>query len=188
MALSDILAAMEAEADAEVRRVADQEAGSVAEMRAATERDVAEIRARKRREVELPLRRERARRLNRALLAAQRAASRAREDLFQQALAEARSRLGQLRVGANYAYILRALASEALAQAGPDAVLRADPRDEQLIREMFPGRAVRFDLPTPGGVEAHAAGGRIVVVNTLEARLEKAESRLRQAIMPMLDG
>lgn len=188
MPLSDILAAIDAATAAEARRIEARAATAVAATAAEAERDAAAIRERRRREVEPTVVHERARRLNRARLAALRARSEAREALFAEALARARERLAHTRQTPEYPGVLASLVHEALAQLDGGATLRADPRDAALLADLAPGVTVSLDLDTWGGVEARTADGRVVVVNTLEARLAQAESQLRAAVMPLFDG
>jgi vacuolar-type H+-ATPase subunit E/Vma4 len=182
MALSDILEAMEAEADAELAQIARQEREGVAQIRESAGREIEALNEYRRQAGLAPLQRARARRLNRARQAAQAAAGRARDGLLREAFTVARSWLAELRANATYPAILRALALEALAQIEGDAVLHGDPRDEALLRVVGAGR-LRLDLTTLGGVEAHSPDGRIIVDNTLEARLSKSEPLLRHEIM-----
>jgi vacuolar-type H+-ATPase subunit E/Vma4 len=187
MALTHILAAIEAQVDAEIRQIEQRTAAATAQIRAAAADEAHAIGERYRRDVLAQLEHERARRLNRARLAALRATSRAREQLFADALAAARALLARARAGDGYAATLRALAEEALAQIDGEALLRADPRDEALLRALFPQARIAGDLETWGGVEARTLDGRIVVVNTLEARLEQAQDMLRPIVMPLLE-
>ena len=185
MALNDILAAMEAEVAAEIQQMAAQAAEVAEQSRLAAEADACAIMERHNRAALIPLERERARRLNRARLAALAATSRVHEQLLADALAGARMRLGALRDTPEYPAILRALAEEALAGVEGDAFLHADPRDARLLRELFPGLQVDGDMETLGGVEAHSLDGRIVVINTLEARLEQARPLLWRVVAPL---
>jgi vacuolar-type H+-ATPase subunit E/Vma4 len=182
MALIDILAAIEAEAGAELAQIARQAQEDVAQIRASARTEIDALSANRRQASLAPLARERARRLNRARLSAQRAAGRAREDLFREALDQAKSRLAELRASAAYPGILERLTREALAQLEGDAILRGDPRDADLLRAIGVDCPLLLDLSTLGGVEARSADGRIVVDNTLEARLLQSEPLLRQEL------
>jgi vacuolar-type H+-ATPase subunit E/Vma4 len=188
MALSDILAAMKAEVEAQIQGIAAQTRADVAQVRRAAEEETQAIRERHRQEMLAVLQHERARRLNRARLGAVRAVSAARENLFAESLAAARGRLSEIRAQPDYASLLRGLADEALAHIVGEAVLHADPRDEQILRAQFPDARLAFDLQTWGGVEARTSDERIVVVNTLEARLERADELLRQEVMPLFSA
>jgi vacuolar-type H+-ATPase subunit E/Vma4 len=188
MALADILSAIETEVTAEVEQINTQVAATVAHIRAAAEEEAHAIRERHRREALTPLLHERARRLNRARLAALRAQSQAREKLFADALEDARAHLANARASPDYPAVLHCLVEEALAQLDCDLLIRGDPRDEALLRAWFPHTQIVCDLRTWGGVEAQTIDGRIVVVNTLEARLEQAQELLRQTVMSLFDG
>jgi vacuolar-type H+-ATPase subunit E/Vma4 len=188
MALEDILNAMEREVEAEIKSLDEQSAATAFQVRRAAENDARVIRERHHREILVPLQQERARRLNRARLAALRATSRAREKLYVQALACARERLAGLRTDPDYSAILYALLEEALAEIRGDAVVRADPRDDPVLRSLharYPSARFESDLQTCGGVEARTPDGRIRVVNTVEGRLEQAQNLLRQKVMPL---
>ncbi len=187
MALADILRAMEGEAEAEIARQREQADAAVAQIHTEAETDARAIRERHRREVLVPLQEERARRLNRARLAALRATSRARERLFAEALACARESLALLRTDASYPQVLCALVQETLSQLDGPVVIRADPRDERILRELLPGAQLQFDLTNWGGIEARGLDGQITVTNTLEARLEQAQAQLRQQAMPLFE-
>jgi len=188
MALSDILAAMDAEAAAQVEAISASSRADGLSARRTAEADVEALRERSQQEMQTLVQQERARRLNRARLNAIRSLSHARESLFAEALATARNRLGGLRSDARYADLLYALAREALADMEGEVVLHADPRDEVLLRKRFPEVRIAFDLEIWGGFEARTPDERIVVVNTLEARLEKAEGWLRQQVMPLFEA
>jgi vacuolar-type H+-ATPase subunit E/Vma4 len=188
MALADILAAMEAHVDAEIHQIEQQTAATIAQIRAVADDEARTIRERHHREALAQLQHERARRLNRAQLRARTAASRARERLFADALAGARAQLADVRAGRDYAAQLRALAEEALAQIDGESLLHADPRDEALLRALFPRVQITADLSTWGGVEARTLDGRIVVVNTLEARLQQAQNMLRPIVLSFMEG
>ena len=187
MALADILAAMDAQVDAEIQQIEEQTAATIAQICAAAENEARMSRERHHRDVVVQLENERARRLNRARLAALRATSRAREQFFVDALSRAQTLLAGIRNDPSYAARLRVLAEEALGQIDGQALLRADPRDEALLHTLFPQVQIAAELETWGGVEACTLDGRIVVLNTMEARLEQVQDILRQALMPLVE-
>lgn len=188
MPLADILAAIDTAADAECHRILVAAEATAAQVRDEATADVATIHARHLRDAQSPAQHECARRLNRARLTALRARSRAREHLFAEALARAQAHLAQARQGPNYPRLLRALVVEAVAHLDSDITLRADPRDADALRAIAPDIPISFDLTTWGGVEARTRDGRVVVINTLEARLAQAEASLRPRVMPLFDG
>jgi V/A-type H+-transporting ATPase subunit E len=182
MALSDLLAGLQAEAAAE-------EAALEAETRAEVTRigEQAQAEARLLREQALhadedELRREAEALRARARLAAAAAVRRAREDAFDELLVEVRGRLGALRESATYPALLRALLRESLSALPAATSLRVDPRDERLAADLV----AEFDaelqivatLETAGGVELTRGEDR-AVRNTVEDRLANAEPMLR---------
>ncbi|MFN8498636.1 MAG: V-type ATP synthase subunit E family protein [Anaerolineae bacterium] len=185
MPLADILKAIDAAGDAEVARIAADAEATIAAIRDDADRECAAIRQRHGREMLLPLQHERARRLNRARIAAARAAHRAQEELFAAAMGRAQARLARLRDDGAYETVLAALVREATTHIGGDAVLRGDPRDEALLLRLAPGTPLTLDLTTWGGVEARSPDGRITVINTLEVRLAEAQPILRAQTMPL---
>lgn len=65
-------------------------------------------------------------------------------------------------------------------------VLHVDPRDEALARELVEKRGLRAavvaDIETAGGLVATSADERVVVTNTVEARLERARATLADEV------
>ena len=182
MALSDLLAGLQAEAAAE-------EAVLEAETRAEVTRigEQAQAEARLLREQALQadedeLRREAEALRARARLAAAAAVRRAREDVFHELLVEVRARLEALRESASYPALLRALLRESLSALPAATSLRVDPRDERLaadlVAEFYAELQIVATLETAGGVELTRGEDR-AVRNTVEDRLANAEPTLR---------
>ncbi|MBI5943271.1 MAG: hypothetical protein HY864_02785 [Chloroflexi bacterium] len=131
---------------------------------------------------------ERARILHRARLDALRLVGSVRESLVDAALEQTRALLSSLRSDSAYPTVLRTLTEEALAQLtlsegeGKPQLL-ADPRDrglmEEILKDQSSNISVRFELSCWGGVIAQSEDGRVVVINTLEARLKQATPFLR---------
>jgi vacuolar-type H+-ATPase subunit E/Vma4 len=110
------------------------------------------------------------------------------KDLVDMALTHAGERLAEWRSMPAYPTVLRSLVEEALAEL-PQAEqehfrLQADPRDRLLIEEILPeiGCDVHatYPLDSCGGAVVTSWDERIVVDNTLETRLRRAESFLRR--------
>jgi vacuolar-type H+-ATPase subunit E/Vma4 len=79
---------------------------------------------------------------------------------------------------------IRVLGDEAVGTGASQSWLETDPRDEALLRRILHdlGReaAVKPSLDGWGGLIARSGDGRIVAINTLEARLERATPFLRR--------
>ncbi|MGW8250055.1 MAG: V-type ATP synthase subunit E, partial [Anaerolineales bacterium] len=142
-----------------------------------------------------PASHERARLIHRARLEAMQTVGEARKELVDAALEQVRGRLVNLRTDACYPDVLRQLLLEALAEldeaeqdgknarSGSQICLEASPDDQVLLESVL--RSLELDLPVSyslncwGGVVAKGENGKIVVINTLEARLERAVPYLR---------
>jgi vacuolar-type H+-ATPase subunit E/Vma4 len=182
MALSDLLAGLEAEAAAEEAQLEMETSAEVIRIDAAAKRAARLLREEALREVEDELRREAEARRSRARLAAAAAVRQARDDSFRECLENVRGRLEAIRNSSSYPAVLRALVRESLAALPAATVLRVDPRDERMAADLL--TELGFDLEivgtlqTAGGVEL-ARGEDRAVRNTIEDRLANAEPALR---------
>jgi vacuolar-type H+-ATPase subunit E/Vma4 len=139
---------------------------------------------------------ERARLIHRARLEAMQITGGARKELVDAAIEQARGRLAGFRSDASYPQVLHQLLLEALSELNGSEQgmsearsegtigLEADPDDrvllERILQTLDLSLAVSYPLHCWGGLVAKSEGGRIVVINTLEARLERAIPYLRR--------
>lgn len=148
-----------------------------------------------------PAYRERTRMLHRARLEALQITGNTRKELVDAALEQARGRLAGFRTDARYPTVLRDLLLQALSElsgigwreieAG-SASLEADPRDrpelDALLEELHLNElAVSYSLQCWGGLIVRNENGRVAVINTLEARLEKAIPYLRSHLAAVFE-
>lgn len=181
MALSELLTAIQADADAEraerLRR-AEREAAAI---EAAASSEAAELERRLVAEAGRQARADAARRVATARLAAVREIRDGREDTFLELREQLTRELAGARDDTGYPELLGALIAEALA-ALPDATrLSIDARDAHLAAAHLPEQSTIFldtTLQTWGGAIATSDSGRRVV-NTLEQRLADAEPSMR---------
>lgn len=192
MSLDAILEAINASGQAQITEIAAQ-----------AERQVANILANARQEAQPlsdaayhaalePAAKERARIIHQARLEALHLTGETREALTDAALERTRGRLASLRSDASYAQVLKQLTQQALAELPRPETghsltyprLEADPRDEVLLESILDeiglDLPVRYTLHCWGGVVAKSEDERVVVINTLEARLERATPYLRR--------
>jgi vacuolar-type H+-ATPase subunit E/Vma4 len=182
MALSNLLAGLQAEAAAEEAELEAETRAEVARIEERAQSEARTLREQALRADEDELRREAEALRARARLAAAAAVLRAREDAFQELLAEVGGRLGALRESASYPALLRALLRESLTALPAATSLRIDPRDERLAADLLAELDVELriaaTLETAGGVELTRGEDR-AVRNTVEDRLANAEPTLR---------
>jgi vacuolar-type H+-ATPase subunit E/Vma4 len=195
MALEHILAAIEDEATAQITQI---ERDSLREATAILDRARAQVQAIESeaagaRVAELEA--DAARLRNRTRVQVATHMMRTREAVFQRVLQEARRQLAAARNDDGYRAVLRALLQEALATVPGDAnsatasptIVRVDPQDEDVTRTLLQeaglaGVELQPVLETWGGVEVASADERVVVRNTLESRLSRAEPHLRRLV------
>lgn len=196
MALPDILAAIDAEADEEIARVAAEAEEQVREIRRQSrdeamqaERDASNALG------DEPDRR-RAQIVNRARLVVERRISAAVEDLYQEMMAEVGRRLGAVRRRPEYPDLFHRLFDECRAVLPDGRVVRVDPDDEVLCRDVLASTAgdgfiIDATLESVGGLELTTTDGRRSVQNTFESRMSRADRALRSlaaARVPALGG
>lgn len=113
-----------------------------------------------------------------------------RESMVDTALDRAKGRLSGIRTDTAYPEVLRRLTKEAITELQQSLKeswkfrLEADPRDRELLEcilsdEEF-NTKVSYTLDVWGGLIAKSHDNRVVVINTLEARLERANPFLRR--------
>jgi vacuolar-type H+-ATPase subunit E/Vma4 len=132
---------------------------------------------------------ERARILHQARLEALQIIGDVCETLVEASLCRIRECLADIRMDVIYPSVLRRLTKEALSELGNSveeiegARVEADPRDCALLKGILSEMGLQLplsgDLSCWGGLVVKSADGRVVVVNTLESRLENATPYLR---------
>lgn len=192
MALSDILRAIEEEADAEIRQI-DLEAERRIRVELAHAGEAADrVRADELRRRELAVAEESRRILTGARVEADRAVREAREQVYQSLLSRVRARLAAVSETAEYARVLPLLFDECR-RILPDArLLRVRPEDADrataiAIESGLADVEVDAGLSTMGGLEMTTADGRRVL-NTFEDRLDKADPHLRLLTGDLVPG
>jgi len=197
MSLEAILAAIRASGERQVdeneQRAQDQAAAILADAR----QDAEALRREVRERVVAPAYRERARIIHRARMECLRKEGDAREAAIDTAFERASQCLAGLRGDPGYPAILRRLTEEALNELHGSledvsrARLQADPRDEALLQSILCERDLRlsvdYRLNCWGGLIARSADGRVVVINTLESRLERAMPALRRYLATLFE-
>ena len=189
MSLHHILEAIEVEGDTQVYEIEAQTftqcSEIIAEAHLVSEKTKAEVRAK---EI-APAYKERARIIQKARLKALQIIGDAREELVDTALGQVHEQLASIRTDNAYPIILRKLLQESLTElsnslSNNDIIkLEADARDRGVLKNILTDLkldfSVRYTLDCWGGVVAKSEDDCIVVINTLETRLERATPYLR---------
>jgi vacuolar-type H+-ATPase subunit E/Vma4 len=192
MSLSAILEAIRSNGEVQIAEIEKEAYTKVHLIQAETQATARELHEQACTSVLLPAYHERARILHRGRLEALRIAGDVREGLIDTALGQVRGRLTGFRNNPAYPQVLQKLVNQALSelQASLDSKgqmeLQADPSDRELLESILSKTeadvAVNYNLNCWGGVVAKSQDGCVLVINTLEARLERATLYLRRCL------
>jgi vacuolar-type H+-ATPase subunit E/Vma4 len=183
MSLQVILERIHAAGEAKVQEIERETRAKVGEILACAHMGADQIEEDARATAIAPSTRERARILHHARLEALRVVGSVRKELVDAALTQTRERLATFREDLRYAEVLQQLINEAVTEltaSGREkkACLLADPRDRKILEDILTGMElelqVSYELNCWGGLIAKSEDGRIVAINTLETRLERA--------------
>lgn len=146
----------------------------------------------------IPAYRERARIFHQARSESLRIVGDAREALVDKALDRARGHLSGIRSDPLYPMVMCRLIQETLAElegtleAIELSILEADPRDrelvEQFLGDMRLNLSVEYRLNCWGGLITKSSDGRVVIINTLEARFNQAAPYLRSYLAALFEN
>lgn len=195
MSLPAILEKIRESGREQVRGVEDRARAAAEDILAQAQAEARQIEAEAAERAAAPGVAERARILHRARMDSLRIVGEVKEDLLDDALAAARARLASIRADSSYPGVLRALIREALnelsSEGKENVQLDADPRDKTLIENFLNESglnvAVHFSLAGWGGVIARSMDSKVVVINTLEARLERITPFLRGRLAALFE-
>jgi V/A-type H+-transporting ATPase subunit E len=198
MSLPAILDAIRASGQAEILEIEEGARRQIQEMRANARLEGERIAEETCSAAVAPAIRERARILHRARLEALQVTGNKREGLVDAALDQTRGHLEGLRTDAAYPAVLQRLTQEALDELERSredlgrAQLDVDPRDRELMESILSdiglNLEVSYSLNCWGGLIAKSQDGRVVVINTLEVRLERAAPHLRRYLAGLFEG
>lgn len=196
MALEDILAAITAEADAEITRVDQAAREKVEAIRRRAEEEANRAEAAASSVLDDDAKRARAQIVNRARLAVERRVSATAEEVYQELMEEVEQRLAEVRSRPDYPELFRRLFDECRAILDDGRLIRIDPADEALAHTVLEqagsdGFVVDSGLASAGGLELATADGRRRVQNTFESRTWRADRALRSlaaTLVPPLGG
>lgn len=112
-----------------------------------------------------------------------------KQKLVEEALQEVVSEVAKLCDSPRYPAILQALVRETLALSSGAGVLEVNARDQAAVKALTASRpeiAVKASDRVQNGVVFSAEDGRVVVNNTMAARMEKAQAYLAETIANLL--
>jgi V/A-type H+-transporting ATPase subunit E len=198
VSLQAILLSIHAAGEAEVREIETRAQDQVRGIMAQAETEAQQLREEGLSIYVIRAARERARLIYQARLEAIKIVGEAREGLVNAALERTRDQLAVIHADPIYPAVLRLLIEEALGEfkesveAVKNVELEANPRDKSLLESIL--LEMKLDLPVAykldcwGGVIAKSEDGRVIAINTLEARLERATPYLSRSMDALFQG
>jgi V/A-type H+-transporting ATPase subunit E len=196
MSLDNILQALEIEAQHQIAEIEQNTHTELERIEAETRRQVEVVRKRRLEAIQAPLQLEKTRIINQAKQEALQIVLGSRENLITGVLEVAAQRLAALSNTEFYPQLLQQLLQEAVDTLGicDQLHLRVQSQDEtlmeQIVQDMGLSARIEGNLQNEGmwgadlgGLEAATADGRINLVNTLEARLQRVASLYRAQIV-----
>jgi V/A-type H+-transporting ATPase subunit E len=195
MGLQDILEKIRASGNVQVQEIEKNTQSQVSAILAQARMEAHQVEEDSRAIASAPAIAERARILHRARLESLRIVGDVREDLVDTAITRTRERLASFSVDLSYPEVLHKLTEEALNKLDSGetgrAQLLADPRDRALLKNLLDDLKldlpVSFELNCWGGLIAKSEDGRVVVIDTLESRLERATAFLRRHLAALFE-
>ena len=198
MTLYAILEAIQTTGEAQVRKIETRAYVQCNEVLANARLEAEQVKTDAHNKAVAPAFKERARIIQRARLEALQILGDAREKFVSSALAQIYTQLEEARAENSYPQVLRRLVEEALAEltgslTTPGMIqLEADSRDRALLdfilHDMGLELSIRYELVCWGGLHAKSEDGRVVAINTLEARLERATPFLRRYLAALFEN
>lgn len=193
MVQEDLIRSMETTADEKKAELIARAEKQAADLKADATASADEIRARYRAETAKAVESERNRLLYSVKNGLVKDLSGLRRELFDRAFDMAGKELESIRNSAGYPVCYRELIGEAIGELDMrDVVLHIDSRDSELcaraLSELGVGCEVVQDLVCAGGLNASTKDGKVVIYNTIEARLEQAKNHLKLEIYSTLYG
>jgi V/A-type H+-transporting ATPase subunit E len=197
MGLQAILDAIRASGKAQVREIEASVQARAGEILAEAQAEARRLRDKARAAAAAPAAVERARILHQARFESLQIVANAREEFVDTTLLETERRLANLRMETAHGAVLHSLTREALIALNGSLKeigqtrLEADPRDKWLLEGILGD--LRLNLPIDcvlecqGGLTAKSEDGRVVVINTFAARLERAMSHVRRYLAALIE-
>jgi V/A-type H+/Na+-transporting ATPase subunit E len=114
----------------------------------------------------------------------------AKEKVAEKAMAKAEEDLKDLRSRGDYAVILENLINEGLYRVSGKVLVHVDPADRELadslLRKMGLDYELLADIETIGGAVISDEEGRVMIINSIEERLNRAREKLRMEVSGIL--
>jgi vacuolar-type H+-ATPase subunit E/Vma4 len=195
MALEDILAALEPEAEQACRNILSRARAEVEEIHARARRKAAEIKAEQIAQAKAKLAVEEAKIIRRARVSARRKVLEAKKEVIEEIFSLVEKRLKAVQRESSYNKVITLLAQELIKQInsrdlGSEIVVINGPKNCQAsVEKLLPSSEnwqFKVDDSINDGIKARLDSGKIQALNTLTSRLRALESNLKPSFSHFL--
>ncbi len=192
MAIEDIIDTLDSEGQKERKRVikaAKAEAKRIIDL---AKQDAQQVKEKEMERVSLLLKGETARIFNEAELYRKEETIKAKEEVIDRVFEKAVRKTKDLRKSEKYEAVFESLAREAFGRVKGEVVVSVDKRDEKVAEKVLDRMGnnykLRTDLDCLGGLVVMSANERVIYLNTIDARMEKAREIIKSQITEALFG
>jgi len=186
MAIEEMMAALEVQADSEIDQIRAQAQAQADEITAqaqaaadaVAEAYLADTVGKNQAQAEQELRKESS--------GYRRRVADVKREVFEEVFVRAALKIRTIRSSKEYPDILSKLVADATAGLQGEYVLHVDPADQGLIASLYPGVSCVADIRTVGGVMVTSADGRIQRGSTFEDRLQRVHEKYGELVSEVL--
>lgn len=193
MAIEELIRAVEVSAEERIKEIQERSHAEAEEMIREARTKTGPLKSRYLEEAQKSVEHQRNRMLSLAREESRKKVIAAKNEILERAFDEASRTLATVRSEPRYRKALATFINEVTGTlpAG-DLILHVDPRDEavcrEILRELKLDCEINSDLTCSGGVNASTRDGRFLVLNTIEARIQRAKELYRPEISNILFG
>ncbi|HOT03642.1 MAG TPA: V-type ATP synthase subunit E [Methanolinea sp.] len=193
MAIEELIRAVEVSAEERIKEIQERSHAEAEEMIREAKAKTGPMKSRYLEEAQKSVEHQRNRMLSLAREENRKKVIAAKNEILERAFEEASKALATIRSHPRYRNALATFINEVTGTlpAG-DLILHVDPRDEaicrEILRELKLDCEIISDLTCSGGVNASTRDERFLVLNTIEARIQRAKELYRPEISNILFG
>lgn len=192
MALEDMLEALEKESEADIEKIRSQARANENQIMKEADLEASKILETQKRHIEDQIRMERSKIINTANFHVKKEVIKAKEEVLNNIFSKVSESSKNLRNSNDYEKVFEKLVYETLAGIRGKAIVSVDSNDEKMARKILDKMDVSYELKTDikalGGLKVQSEDRKVVLNNTVDARVEKAKQLLKSDVVKILFG
>ncbi len=192
MALEDMLEALEKESEADIEKIRSQARANENQIMKEADLEASKILETQKRHIEDQIMMERSKIINTANFHVKKEVIKAKEEVLNNIFSKVSESSKNLRNSNDYEKVFEKLVYETLAGIRGKAIVSVDSNDEKMARKILDKMDVSYELKTDikalGGLKVQSEDRKVVLNNTVDARVEKAKQLLKSDVVKILFG